>query len=127
MQRLLVELDGVLVGGNLERSVSTQLGDQTVLSAMAIVAPGEWSQLMRQLPSCAWNWQTCVHFYRRLDECPLFEGKHNMTALAQIRDKNLNCSHQPQTLHDGSCHEPPRLLHFNCPADLKALISGLCV
>jgi hypothetical protein len=124
MQRLLVELDGVLVGGNLERMGSLQLGDQTVLSAMAIVAPGAWSQLMRQLPSCAWNWQTCVHFYRRLDECPLFEGKHNMTALAQIRDTNLNCSHQPQT-HDGSCHEPPRLLHFNCPADLKALTSGL--
>ena len=102
------------------RGIPHGLGDQTAFSAGAVIAPANWSRLVRLLP-CEWNWQTCVWSYGRAHECPLYEGRLNKTRLAEQGYENLNCSHQP-LLHDGSCSRPPRLLHLDCPGDLKALL-----
>lgn len=80
-------------------------------SAGALLAPDAWRQLTDLLP-CEWNWQTCVWSYGRANECPLYDGKPVCAAPADAR----------VPLHDGSCHTPPRLLHFDCPGDLKALL-----
>lgn len=100
-----------LIGGTKEKIAATLLGDQTVFSVGAILAPQDWADLMRLLP-CAWNWQTCVWSYARVDECPIFEG-------------NIICppdAPQPPVLHDSSCPLAPRFLHFDCPGELKALL-----
>ena len=122
LHRLRSELDDVIIGGHLERGIAHGLGDQTAFSAGAVIAPANWTRLVRLLP-CEWNWQTCVWSYGRAHECPLYEGRLNKTRLAEQGYENLNCSHQP-LLHDGSCSRPPRLLHFDCPGDLKALLVG---
>ena len=124
LRRLLTELDerGLFVGGFGERRAALELGDQTAFSAAAVIAPAAWSQLFRLLP-CEWNWQTCVWSYGRVHECPLHDGKLNTSALAEAGYADLGCATRPH-LHDGSCHSPPRLLHFDCPGDLKALLVG---
>ena len=99
---------------------------------------------MRPLP-CEWNWQTCVWSYGRVNECPLYDGKivcepsassgallaaggpaPATTASAHERSPPplllLRPPPPPPPLHDGSCHKPPALLHFDCPGNLKALL-----
>lgn len=121
MQKVLDELDDVVIGGRLERTALNGLGDQTAFSAAAVVAPATWARLFRHLP-CEWNWQTCVWSYGRVNECPLHEGRLNTTALTVAGyELAQNCSQQP-VLHDGSCHRRPKLLHFDCPGDLKGLL-----
>lgn len=122
MWQLLEELDNVIVGGSRERSLAVNLGDQTAFSAAAVVAPVVWARLARELP-CEWNWQTCVWSYGRTQECPLHEGRLELTKLREMGYEDLNCSSR-SVLHDGSCHHAPRLLHFDCPGDLKALLVG---
>ena len=119
---VLRELPGAVVGGAQERGTVLGLGDQSAFSAAAVLAPPVWATFFRPLP-CEWNWQTCVWSYGRVHECPLHEGKLNMTALSEAGYRDLNCTLHP-VLHDGSCHRPPKLLHFDCPGDLKALASS---
>ena len=101
----------VLVGGARELQAVKQFGDQTLFSAAAILEPRGWALMTRLLP-CEWNWQTCVWSYARVNECPMFDGKIVCPPDAR----------QPPLLHDSSCRRPPRLLHFDCPGDLKALL-----
>ena len=83
------------------------LGDQTVLAIAVAAQPQVMRRLIQPL-RCEWNWQTCIAEYARMSECLTAGSSCTLPGRMQARDD--------------TCQTPPKLLHFNCPNDLKRLL-----
>ena len=79
MQKVLDELDDVVIGGRLERTALNGLGDQTAFSAAAVVAPATWAAVSP--PAMRMELADLCVVVRKVNECPLHEGRLNTTAL----------------------------------------------
>ena len=86
------------------------LGDQTVLSVAVAAQPRVMRRLISPLP-CEWNWQTCIAEYAKLSDCS--------AAASSLGSDSSRCT---LAFRDDTCQTPPKLLHFNCPNDLKRLL-----
>jgi len=86
------------------------LGDQTALSLAAGVAPDLWKALFSPLP-CEWNWQVCIDWYA------------NAKYLNRVWSFKARALRANQ--YDSSCHQPPKLLHFNGGSQWKQAFSRL--
>ena len=81
---------------------------------MLSVAVAAQPQVMRRLISplpCEWNWQTCIAEYAKLSDCS--------AAASSLGSDSSRCK---LAFRDDTCQTPPKLLHFNCPNDLKRLL-----
>ena len=96
--------------GRRRFAAAIALGDQTVLAIAVAAQPKVMRRLIRPLP-CEWNWQTCIAEYARLSDC-LAVGSSLVAASSRCK----------LAFRDDTCQTPPKLLHFNCPNDLKRLL-----
>ena len=96
--------------GRKRFAAAVGLGDQTVLAIAVAAQPQVMRRLIRPLP-CEWNWQTCIAEYARLSDC--------LAAGSSVVDASSRCK---LAFRDDTCQTPPKLLHFNCPNDLKRLL-----